>query len=138
MSEGRNVADTGFDASLGRDFDDVVITLTDKQAEMTGVVRDSRGPVAAAVIAFPSSASAGRTTAGALRASDRRNRVDGRLPDPAAARGRLLLIAVDGSKVNAWTDPKFLAAAVPQADPISIKWGDKRTQDLTLVEVVVK
>jgi hypothetical protein len=52
--------------------------------------------------------------------------------------GEYFLIAVDGLKVNAWTDPKFLAAAVPQATRVSIKWGDKKTQDLAVVEVVVK
>ncbi len=113
MSEGRNVMDTGFDASLGRDFDDVVVTLTDKHAEVTGTVRDSRGPVAAAVIAFPiererwvnygwsptrlRSARSGSTGAYQLQSLpegeyflDRRGRLQGeRVDGPEVPRGRV-------------------------------------------------
>lgn len=136
---GRDVMDTGLDASAGRDFDNVVVTLTDKHTEITGVVSDRRGPAAAAVIAFPADRNrwtnygwspariraARSTQAGAFQLQD--------LPE-----GEYLLIAVPMAKFEAWTDAKFLAAAAPLATPLSIKWTDKQSVNLTLHEVVVK
>jgi hypothetical protein len=52
--------------------------------------------------------------------------------------GEYLVIAVDLSRVNAWMDPKFLAAAAPLATRLSIAWGDKKAQDLTVTNVIVK
>jgi hypothetical protein len=102
-------------------------------------VRDRTGPAPAAVIAFPvdrerwlnysweprlfRTTQAGSTGAYRLR----------QLPE-----GEYYLIAVDTARVDAWTDPKFLAAAVPLASRVSITWGDKKVQDLTVANVVVK
>lgn len=139
MWQGKDFADTGFDMSQGVDFEDVVITVTAKQTEVTGAVRDRAGPAPAAVIAFPvdrerwlnysweprlfRTTQAGSTGAYRLR----------QLPE-----GEYYLIAVDTARVDAWTDPKFLAAAVPLASRVSITWGDKKVQDLTVANVVVK
>ena len=51
----RDVTDTGFDASAGTDFDDVIVTVTDKVIAVAGSVTDPQGQPAsaAAVIAFP-------------------------------------------------------------------------------------
>ena len=51
----RDVTDTGFDASGGTDFDDVIVTVTDKLIAVAGSVTGPQGQPAsaAAVIAFP-------------------------------------------------------------------------------------
>lgn len=139
MWDGRDVKDTGFDGTLGRDFDDVVVTLTDKLAEIAGVVRDGQTPGPAAVMAFPvererwtnfgweplrlQSAPAGMNGTYKLQ----------RLPE-----GDYFVIAVPSTQGRAWLDPKFLAAAAPLASRLSIKWGEKASIDLKLTPVAVK
>jgi hypothetical protein len=51
--QGREVRDTGLDASSGEDLRDVVVTLTDQTIELGGIVTGPNGPQVAAVIAFP-------------------------------------------------------------------------------------
>jgi hypothetical protein len=108
----RDLRDSGFDASLGQDFDDVVVTLTDKLAQLSGAVSGRAGTVSA-VIVFP---------------VDRK-----RLPA-----GEYFVVAVDPLQINLWTDPSFLAAAAAQATRVTLEWGDKKTQDVPYREVVVK
>jgi hypothetical protein len=139
MSAGRDVKDVGFDASLGRDFQDVVVTLTNKFAEVTGYVRDDRGTAAAAVIAFPVERERwtgyGWTPARLLSVAAGSNGayILDKLPE-----GEYFLVAVDATKSNAWVDPAFLAAAAPHATRISVKWGQKSALDLKVEMVVVK
>lgn len=137
-SGGRDATYLPFDASDGRDFDDVVVTMTDKVAALTGTVRDDRGREtgSAAVILFPVerdqwsrygftpprirsalSASGGRFDIGALPAGD------------------YFVLAVDAARVDAWQDPSFLAAAERVAARISIGWGESRTVDLAVTTV---
>ena len=42
-----------------------------------------------------------------------------RLPE-----GDYYLVAVDRSQLDSWVDPRFLAAAVPFAARVSVRWGD--------------
>jgi hypothetical protein len=136
MWQGRNVADIGIDSSLAREFDDVVVTLTDKRTRITGLVRGGRGEVLSGVLAFPVdrtrwidygwSPARLRT---AIAGSDGRYAIE-RLPE-----GEYFVIAVPASMISAWTDPSFLATAAPLATRVSLRWGDTRAQDLALVEV---
>jgi hypothetical protein len=136
--DGRDLVEAGFDGTLGHDFNDVVVTLTDKLAELTGVVRDEHGPISAAVIAFPVDrdkwADYGWTPA-RLRSSltDSNGAYQLRLPE-----GEYYVIAVESVKRDAWVSPKFLATAAPHAARISLKWGDKRASELHLQDVVLK
>jgi hypothetical protein len=139
MWEGRDVKDSGFDGTLGRDFDDVVVTLTNNFAEVTGVVRDDDGPAAGAVILFPVERERwtgyGWTP---IRLQSAPSGSNGAYKLQRLSEGDYFVIAVDSTKSNAWLDPRFLAAAVPAATRISVKWGDKQTLDLKLAKVVVK
>lgn len=139
MWDGRDVKDSGFDGTLGRDFDDVVVTLTNKFAEIAGVVRGDNGPAAGAVLAFPVERERwtgyGWTP---LRLLSTPAGSDGSYKLQRLPEGEYFVIAVDSAKSNAWLDPKFLAAAVAHATRISVKWGEKPTLDLTLAKVVVK
>jgi hypothetical protein len=135
---GRDVTLAGVDAGASPELADVVITVTDKRQEIRGVVSSSPGRTAG-VIAFPVDRAfwtnygwdarhffttrAGSTGAFTLK--------------PYIA-GEFYLIAVDATKLDAWTDPRFLAAAAPLATRISIGWGEARTQDLVWRDVVVK
>jgi hypothetical protein len=139
MSGGRDVIDTGFDGSLGNDFDDVVLTLTTKVPTLAGVVRNAEGPASGVVIAFPVE----RERWVGYGLEPRRFRtapsgLDGTYRVADLPQGEYFLVAVDAKDTNEWTNPKFLATAAPHATRVMLKWGASVTQDLKLVEVVVK
>jgi hypothetical protein len=139
MSGGRDVVETGFDGSLGVDFDDVVITLTTKVPTLEGVVRAGDGPAPGVVIAFPVE----RERWVGYGLEPRRLRtapagLDGKFKMGELPQGDYFLVAVDAKEAEKWVDPKFLAAAAPFATRVALKWGAAITQDLKLVEVVVK
>jgi hypothetical protein len=138
MWNGEDHTYTGFDASQGRNFDDVVITLTDKRPQLTGVLTTGTATPApgAVVIAFPSDptlwtnygitprniATAVADTAGAYRFTS--------LPA-----GEYFLIAVDEDETLGWQDPKFLEQAQARAARVSIGWGEAKTQNLQVGRV---
>ena len=133
--EGRDYTSLPFDASIGRDIDDVVITLTTKVIRLNGVVHDAQGALveSAGVIAFPVDArqwtNYGFRPARIASASASSRGAFTFLTLPA---GEYYLIAVDQSQLNAWQDPKFLEAAAPQATRIAVDWGETKAIDLTL------
>jgi hypothetical protein len=134
---GRDITDTGFDASAGRDFDDVVVTLTSRRTTVTGTVFGAPGATAA-VIAFPVEREEWtdygwdpRRVRTARRGSNGTFEIEG-LPQ-----GDYFMIAVDVMHINAWAEPAFLAAAAQLATRISLDWGEKATLDLTYREVDV-
>jgi hypothetical protein len=139
MHGGRDVIDTGFDGSLGHDFEDVVITLTTKVPTLSGVVRDANGPASGVVIAFPVE----RERWVGYGLEPRRFRtapagLDGTFRVADLPQGEYFLVAVDARHVNEWTNPRFLAAAVPLATRVTLKWGASVAQELKLAEVVIK
>ena len=52
--------------------------------------------------------------------------------------GEYYLVAVDKAQIDSWVESRFLTAAAPFAVRLSVRWGDTRTQDLTVAKVVVK
>lgn len=139
MWQGRDLAETGLDATTGRDFDDVVVTLTDKRTEITGRVQNDRRQGIAAVIAFPADRSRwvnfgwnARRFRTVRAGSDSSFRLTG-LPA-----GDYYLIAVDASHADAWTDPDFLAVATPHATRLALDWDSRVVQHLTVKEVVAR
>ncbi len=136
--DGRDYTYAPFDASAGRDFSDVVVTLTSQSILLAGTVRDDRGAASkdAAVIVFPVEreqwsaygfappriGAASVNTAGFYRFQ--------RLPA-----GTYYVVAVDDSRSDAWQDPEFLEAASRSATRITLDWGTKATQDLVLSQV---
>jgi hypothetical protein len=139
MANGQDVRDTGLDASLGTDFNDVVITLVNKTIELSGTVSGHDAATPAGVIAFPVDRarwtdygwdptmiiSKSLDSAGAFVVTG--------LPE-----GDYFVVAVPSSQHDAWTDPAFLDAASKVATRVSLKWGDKTSVDLSIAKVVVK
>lgn len=137
--QGRDVRHVGIDTSNTDDIRDVVVTLTDRKIEISGTVTDSNGPAVAGVIAFPADRS--RWTNFGWRPSNfatTRSGSTGAYRFDRLAEGEYYLVAVDRSQLDSWVDPQFLAAAVPFAARVTVKWGDSRIQDLTFAKVVVK
>jgi hypothetical protein len=137
-SAGREIRDTGLDTSLGRDIDDVVITLTENVTSIQGTVRGD-GAAGAAVIVFPIERARWVDYGSdpiliASKAADS----NGAFLVKGLPEGDYFAVAVDGSQHDAWTDPKFLEAAAAAASRITLKWGDKKPLDLQVSKVVVK
>jgi hypothetical protein len=137
--DGRDVTYSGFDASAGRDFTDVVITITDKTPVVTGTIsgRQGAGDVATIVLAFPVDRNrwvnfgwSPRLLKAVTPASDSTFKI-ANLPE-----GEYFLIAVPATQADGWLDPTFLAAAAPLATRVSLRWGDVKTQNLSVSAVM--
>ncbi len=127
---GRDVADTPL--VLDADRDDVVITLTDQIARLSGTVQALSGRVEEdiSVLLFPADPARwvdyGQST--------RRLRVvptaAGAYSTPLPPDGDYLLIAVPEAQLVDWQNPAFLKRAVPLAERISVRAGQSLTQAL--------
>jgi large repetitive protein len=133
---GLDYTDRPFDGSQGRDFKDVVVTLTTATSSISGVVRDGVTPLTsgAAVIAFPVEREAWsnygfnppRLTS-VLTTSDGKYRIDG-LPA-----GEYFLVAVSAAYERAWIDPAFLAERVTSASRVRIERADSVVANFNMV-----
>ncbi len=134
--QGADYTHSPFDMTTSADVADVVIMLTDQTQSVAGVVAGApasgQGP---SVIAFPVDPK--RWTNYGLQPTLLRSveaSADGRY-EVALPAGDFYLAAVDGSLARAWIDPGFLKAAARAATRISLAWGEKKLQDLRVVEV---
>lgn len=110
--DSQDYTDRPFDATSGRDFTGVVVTLTTISSGVSGIVTDGSAPLtaSAAVIAFPQERerwsrygfNPTRLTS-VLTTADGHFRVDG-LPS-----GDYYFVAVPIAQERAWLDPAFLA-----------------------------
>lgn len=138
MWNGRDLSDIGFDAAAGHDFNDVVVTLTDREASLQGRVSGNPGSTAA-VLAFPASPELW-TNYGwePARIQTARTATDGSFSLTDLPKGDYFVIAVDVAKLEAWADPAFLRAASSRATRVSLEWGQERTVNLAYEEVVIR
>ena len=136
---GIDVTDTGFDASEGRDFRDVVVTVTDKDTAITGIVSGRFGAGVPVVIAFPVDRS--RWTDYGWRPRyfrTARAGTNGQYRITSLPAGEYYLVAITAAQSDAWSNPEFLAAAVGLAQRVTLAWGDEATVDLRFSEVSVR
>jgi hypothetical protein len=108
---GRDITNTGFDASAGQDFDDVVVTLTSRRTTVAGTVFGAPAATAA-VLAFPVDRERW-TDYGwdPQRLRTARGGSNGAFEIEGLPKGDYFVIAVDVLHINAWAEPAFLAAA---------------------------
>jgi hypothetical protein len=137
---GIDVTDDGIEGAPGREYDDVVVTVTKTGAELSGFVRDGSGrPAPAAVIVFPVDP---RFWVDYGLTPDRLHSItagrDGSFKLTPIRDGDYYAVAVPLGQANAWPDPKFLAAAAVRATKVSLKAGSASVQNLQVSEVIVK
>ena len=135
---GLDYTDRPFDGAQGRDFKDVVVTLTTATSSISGVVRDGVTPLTsgAAVIAFPVEREGWsnygfnppRLTS-VLTTSEGNYRIDG-LPA-----GEYFLVAVPAAYERAWIDPAFLAQHAASAARVRLERSDAVVANFNLVLV---
>jgi len=134
---GRDFTHAPFDASLGRDFEGVVVTTTTHGGRLTGTVRDPSSPeVPAAVICFPVDRAGWRRYG--IRSPRIRSTVASTAGEYSIASlpaGEYLVIAVRDTLQDAWVDPAFLVRAAALASRVTVDWGSIVTQHLDLKDV---
>jgi hypothetical protein len=136
---GRDVTDTGVDTSSATEIADVVVTMTNKRQEIRGVASGGPASRPMGVIAFPADRALWSNYGwDARRFSTTRVGSSGAFRLQKLPAGDYYQIAVDATRLNDWTDPRFLTAASSMGTKISVDWGESRSQDLTFKEVVVK
>lgn len=133
--DGQDYSDRPFDATSGREFADVLITLTTVSSPVTGIVNDGNAVMTsgAAVVAFPVERerwsnygfNPTRLTS-VLTGSDGRFRVEG-LPA-----GEYYFVAVPAAQERNWIDPAFLASHAGRATRVRIERGGAAIAAITL------
>lgn len=133
LINGRDAADVPVEISS--DISDVVVTLTDKLTEVSGVLQTPAGAAAPNyfVIMFPKDPAFWIN--GSRRIVSLRPATDGRFVTPATnplPPGEYLIAAVTDISNGQWFDPAFLAALAPSAIPLALAEGEKKRQDLRI------
>ncbi len=135
---GEDCTYTGLDASSGRDFEGVVVTLTDKTPRLTGTLTRGAAELApgAAAIAFPVEREL--WTGYGLTPSRIRTAVadtSGAYQFTTLPAGEYFLVAVEEEESAGWQDPRFLELAQARAVRVAIGWGEAKTQNLQIGRV---
>ena len=136
--KGRDVTDTPFDTNGGDNPSDVVVTVTNAVPELAGAVRDGGNLKADAsiVVLFPVDRALWRN-AGLFPARFRLAAPSnaGTFLINSAPAGDYFVAAIDRTHVSSWIDVAFLTRLERTATRVTLGWGAKTSQDLTMVEV---
>jgi hypothetical protein len=129
---GRDVSDEGLEVGAD-DIAGIVLTFTDRPTELSGTVRDDKGPdTHASVIIIPADSQAwkqGMTNARRLR--NVRTTTTGAFSAPGLPPGDYLVAAVKEDAITEWQDPKFLEKVIAVATHITLGDGEKKSQELS-------
>jgi hypothetical protein len=130
---GRDVADEPIDISA--DIADLVVTISNRAAQVTGVVTSSEGAAArdAAVVLFPVEPARRIPTSRSPRTMQQvRPGVDGQYVLRGLPPGDYFLAAVKESAMDTWPDTRFLDGLMATAVRLSLADGETRSVPLTL------
>jgi hypothetical protein len=107
-----------------------VLTLTDRSAQISGVLQDTAGRAVSdyTVMLFPSDPSLWMPRARRIQAA--RAAADGAFAFRTLPAGDYLLGAVDDVESGEWFDPAFLQRLAPGAIRLTISEGERRIQDI--------
>jgi large repetitive protein len=128
-ANGRDAVDTGVIVKPGENVD-LVVTFTDRPAEISGVLQDSAGRPAPAffIVIFPVDRTLwipGSSRLGAVRPG-----TDGRYSRIGLPPGEYYLAALTDVDEGEWNDPAFLQQLVPSALRVSIGEGERKVQHI--------
>ena len=132
VAGGRDLTHQPFDTS-GGDVTGVVVTLTNRQQEIFGTVRDAQGAIApeSMVVVFP--AEPAQWSDYGLSAPRFRSvtvRADGTYRIGNLPAGDYFAVAIGGSNANQWQTPGFFKNVSSLATRVVIGWSGKQAQDL--------
>ena len=131
-----DVADSGIDVPANGVVENVVVEMTNQNAEAIGRVTDADGQVVRDCFVIVFAQDPAHWTVQTRHLSVNRPGLD----DLFHARilpGDYYVVAMGEVEANAWTDPEFLALAREHATKFSIANGERKTIDLPLSAVPV-
>jgi hypothetical protein len=138
MWNGRDLTYAGFDASAGRDFQDVLITMTDKGPRLSGMLTSGTGAPAPGSVAIAFPAEREQWTGYGINPPRIRTAVadtSGAYRFSLLPAGEYFVIAVDEEEMDGWQDPQFLEQAQARAVRVAIGWGETKVQNLQVGRV---
>ena len=128
-ANGRDAVDTGVVVKPGENVN-LVVTFTDRPAEISGVLQDSAGRPAPAffIVTFP--VDRALWIPGSPRLAAVRPGTDGRYSRTALPPGEYFLAALTDVDEGEWNDPAFLEQLVSSAIRVTVAEGEKKVQDI--------
>jgi len=130
---GADGSDVAFDIKPGQNVEGVVITLTDRPAEISGVLQSTAGEPAPDYVLIVFSADKRFWVPRSRRTRQVRPDLDGRFIARDMPAGDYLIAAVTDVEDGQWNDPAFLAAlAASSPIPITLVEGDKKVQNIRI------
>jgi hypothetical protein len=132
MAGGRDIADAPLEIRPGVDVSGVVVTFTDRPAELSGSVTDAAGRPAPGFPIVVFSTDRAYWTLSSRRVQTARPSSDGKYTITGLPAGEYYVCAVTAVDRTEQYDPTFLDQLVPVSFKITIADGEKKTQDLRL------
>jgi hypothetical protein len=129
----RDVTETGFD--VGASASDLVVTLTDRVAELTGVLQNTSGQPTADYTIILCATDRAFWKWQSRRILSTRPATDGRFTFRGMPPGKYFLAALTDVDENQWFDPAFLEQIVPpNSVPVTISDGRRTVQDVRVAQ----
>jgi len=130
--DGRDTLDVPVEIRPHQHVDGVVVTVTDRPAELTGMVQDAAGNAAADYFIIVFSGDRAFWTPQSRRIQGIRPGQDGKYTVRNLPAGEYILVAVADVEQGEWFDPSFLQRVTPSGMRLTIADGEKRVQDLQI------
>lgn len=114
------------------DVSDVVVTLTDHPASLSGTLLVPTGALVTdyTFLAFPADPATRASRSGAIYAASLDTA--GRFTIPSILPGDYLVAVTDDIEVNAWFDPRVIEQLSQGGIPVRVSQGEAKRQDLTI------
>ena len=129
---GVDVADTAIEVRPGVNLTDVVVTFTDKLAELSGTVYDQAGRVTPNFPIIVFSTNEAHWRPGSRRTRQVRPATDGSFKVPGLPAGEYYVSAVTSVEQSDLADPEFLKQLAAASFRITLKDAEHKKQDLKL------
>jgi hypothetical protein len=133
MVNGVDGSDVVFEIKPGQSVEDVVVTLTDRPAEISGVLQNAAGEPAPDYVLIVFSSDPRFWVARTRRTQQVRPDLNGRFIARDLPAGGYLVAAVTDVEDGQWNDPTFLAAlAASSPVTITLAEGDRKVQNIRI------
>lgn len=134
--DGRNPPNGALDIAAGETVTNVVVTVTNASATISGRVQASdTAKEGTAVLVFPVEPSARINYGFSAQRIKSVLTSSGEYEVSALPAGDYCLIAVAQSDERRWQDPSYLERAAAKAKRVTVTWGDRKSLDLTFVDI---
>jgi len=133
MFGGVDVSDILFEVKSQQPLEGVVITMTDRTAEISGTLQTAAGAPAPEYVLVVFSADPRFWVAGSRRTQQVRPDLDGRFVAGNVPAGDYLIAAVTDLEEGQWHDPAFLAELAASGPVrITVAEGERKVQDIRI------